>query len=87
MKAVLTSMLFVAAFALASVSHAASRSASMQVSFTIVESCTVEATSREQSVQCTFATPYAISKPAPQAAQPQSRAESSADDKIVTITF
>lgn len=87
MKSVLTSMLFVTAVALASVSQAANRSAAMQVSFTIVESCNVEVTARGQSVQCAFATPYAISKAAPQVAQPQVRTDSDADGKIVTVTF
>ncbi|WP_154668263.1 hypothetical protein [Pseudoduganella violaceinigra] len=87
MKSVFTLMCCVAVAAFAPASQAAGRSASMQVSLTIVESCNVEVTARQQSVQCAYAAPYAISKAAPQAAQPQSSADSNGDSKVVTITF
>lgn len=97
MKTVVQSLLLVFAVALAHDGHAASRSASMQVSFTIVESCKVQANAQQQSVQCDLATPFAISKqaavvaPAPQI---QSSTDNSANGtnngaeaKLVTITF
>lgn len=94
MKTVVQSLLLVFAVALAHDTHAASRSASIQVSFTIVESCKVQANAQQQTVQCDLATPYAISKPSAAAAPaPQvqtstdNAANSAADAKLVTITF
>lgn len=97
MKTVVQSLLLVVAVALAHDTHAASRSASIQVSFTIVESCKVQANAQQQSVQCDLATPYAVSKPAVVAAPaPQvltgtdgtaANAANAADPKLVTITF
>ncbi|XLZ70553.1 hypothetical protein ABT364_00915 [Massilia sp. SR12] len=94
MKTVVHSLLLVFAVALAHDTHAASRSASIQVSFTIVESCKVQANAQQQSVQCDLATPYAISKPAAVATPaPQvhtssdSAAANAAEAKLVTITF
>ncbi|MYN04333.1 hypothetical protein GTP41_19760 [Pseudoduganella sp. DS3] len=97
MKTVVQSLLLVVAVALAHDTHAASRSASIQVSFTIVESCKVQATAQQQSVHCDLATPYAISQPtAVTAPAPQilagtdssaAKAANAADPKLVTITF
>lgn len=103
MKTVVQSLLLVFAVALAHDSHAASRSASMQVSFTIVESCKVQANAQQQTVQCDLATPYAISKPVAAVAAPapqvhtgtdsaatnaaNNAASNGAEVKLVTITF
>ena len=91
MKTVIKALLLVSAVALAPSSFAASRSATFQVSFTVVESCKVQADARQQTVQCELATPYAISQQAAaqaaQPAQPQASSATNADIKVVTITF
>lgn len=55
-----------------------SAGATMQVSFTVIESCTVQAGNAQPQVRCQFDTPYVVqavraeqAAPAPQATQPQ----------------
>jgi hypothetical protein len=75
---------------------AGSRSASFQATFTIVESCAVQANDRQPAVQCQFATPFSVSKTAQQPTvkvQPElaevrtEQRQDSSQPQIWTVTF
>ena len=86
MKPLVQRALLISALALSQTTQAGSRSATFQATFTVVESCAVQASGRQPSVQCQLATPYSVSKTADNPVMTQSDTQAGAG-QIWTVTF